>query len=445
MWFNLTYRVERWSDRAVAGSNKVGIRNKTNFKMSLLVPSHQRRPQAPQSSFVLASSTFQTRILPRSLYYYCLIFRFVTMTFTNHTEEFLACVRECASRMPDAKKRKADVSKRSAQAGEDAFARQYLTEAYTILNHLKTLTQLLSSVRRPYLNVDPNNHFRPATNTRNIDLNDMKPDAWANVKSLTNAERDQLDLQANVILTKCAQRVRELELLEKQHTELAASRANPLLRMLPSRLTQSTELADADTRALHRSNIAWYLTRRLTETGAAQKEMQEERVRRQVERATTLGSSIAPPAPTPAPAATSSGWGASAWGRSSQPAPAPPPEESEDDDYDDLELSASQILQFEQENAALLRSMEDTLASVKVAESRLLDISALQTELVAHLTRQTEAIDQLYDEAVGSQGDVNRANVQLRKARENQADSRIFLIVFLLGASGALLFIHWYN
>ncbi|KAG9102136.1 hypothetical protein FRC06_002294 [Ceratobasidium sp. 370] len=103
------------------------------------------------------------------------------------------------------------------------------------------------------------------------------------------------------------------------------------------------------------------------------------------------------------------------------------------------------ILQFEQENAALLRSVEDTLASVKVAESRLLDISALQTELVAHLTRQTEVIDQLYDEAIASQGDVKRANVQLKKARENQADSRIFLIVFLLGASAALLFIHWYN
>ncbi|KAF8760267.1 SNARE-complex protein Syntaxin-18 N-terminus [Rhizoctonia solani] len=276
----------------------------------------------------------------------------------------------------------------------------------------------------------------------------MNSDAWANIKSLTNAERDQLDLQANVILTKCAQRVRELEQLEKQHSESVANRTNPLLRMLPSRLTQSTELADADARALHRSNIAWYLTRRLTETGAAQKEMQEERVRRQVERATTLGSSISVSDPTPAPASNSgsSGWGASAWGRSSQPAPAPPSvEEPEDDDYDNLELSPSQMLQFEQENAALLRSVEDTLAAVKVAESRLLDISALQTELVAHLTRQTEAIDQLYDDAIASQGDVKRANVQLRKARENQADSRIFLIVFLLGASAALLFIHWYN
>jgi syntaxin 18 len=84
------------------------------------------------------------------------------------------------------------------------------------LNHLKTLTQLLTSVRRPYLNVDPNNHFRPTSGIRNIDINDMSSDAWAGIKSLTNAERDQLDLQANVILSKCAQRVRELEQLDKR-------------------------------------------------------------------------------------------------------------------------------------------------------------------------------------------------------------------------------------
>jgi hypothetical protein len=56
------------------------------------------------------------------------------MTFSDRTEEFLACVRGCASRMPDAKKRRADVSSRS-QAEEDAFARQYLTEAYTIVSN----------------------------------------------------------------------------------------------------------------------------------------------------------------------------------------------------------------------------------------------------------------------------------------------------------------------
>lgn len=47
-------------------------------------------------------------------------------------------------------------------------------------------------------------------------MNGVNSDTWSGIKSLTNAERDQLDLQANVILTKCAQRVRELEELDKR-------------------------------------------------------------------------------------------------------------------------------------------------------------------------------------------------------------------------------------
>lgn len=56
------------------------------------------------------------------------------MTFCNRTEEFRQCVRECVSKMPDAKKRKVDVSRRTTlQLEEEAFARQYLAEAYTIV------------------------------------------------------------------------------------------------------------------------------------------------------------------------------------------------------------------------------------------------------------------------------------------------------------------------
>ena len=74
---------------------------------------------------------------------------------------------------------------------------------------------------------------------------------------------------------------------------------------------------------------------------------------------------------------------------------------SEDED-DDIELTSSQILQFEAENAAILRNVQDTLESVQQAESRLMDISALQMELVTHLTRQTELTDQLYEDAIAT-------------------------------------------
>lgn len=115
-----------------------------------------------------------------------------------------------------------------------------------------------------------------------------------------------------------------------------------------------------------------------------------------------------------------------------------------DDDPDEMELSPSQILQFETENANILRSVQDTLASVQLAESRLLDISTLQMELVAHLTRQGEITEQLHEDAIATSSMVDKGNIQLREARRRAKDGRMFILLFLFGASLALLFIHFY-
>ena len=38
----------------------------------------------------------------------------------------------------------------------------------------------------------------------------------ASIRHLTNEERDQIDLQARVILTRCSDRVKEMEIIEKR-------------------------------------------------------------------------------------------------------------------------------------------------------------------------------------------------------------------------------------
>lgn len=119
-------------------------------------------------------------------------------------------------------------------------------------------------------------------------------------------------------------------------------------------------------------------------------------------------------------------------------------ESVEDLSDDELELSQSQILQFETENANMLREVQDTLQSVQQAETRLLEISALQTELVANLTRQTELTDQLYDDAIAATGAVEKGNVELHEAKKRAKDSRLFILIFLMGASLSLLFLHYY-
>jgi syntaxin 18 len=223
--------------------------------------------------------------------------------------------------------------------------------------------------------------------------------------------------------------------------------ANPLHKFLPSLVPATTSLVHSELIRAHRSNVTWYLTHRLADASATQKEMQEERVKRQLDRARSLGGSSGL-------GETSMNSSATSFGSSSFQF-VPPPVTSasdtvlglEDDDGSeaDVELTEVQIQQFEAENAAILRQQEDLLTSVKQAESRLLDISALQTELVVQLVRQTEMVDTLYDEAMASQTEVEKGNEQLRKARERARSSRKWILMFILFAIFCLLFLHWYD
>lgn len=252
-------------------------------------------------------------------------------------------------------------------------------------------------------------------------------------------------------------------------TELIASKMNPLARLLPARLRHDASTVSSDFVAAHHASVTWFLSRRLAEASQTQKEMQEERVKRQLERTRTLGSGAAREALSigagdPLFAAGKIGDnGGGSWlgGASSSliaatigapspvsqnhgiptPSDIPPPSDDEDEE---IELSASQILQFETENANILRNVQDTLESVQQAETRLMDISALQMELVTHLTRQTELTDQLYEDAIATTSTVEKGNLQLQEAKRRAKDGRLFILLFLIGASLSLLFLHYY-
>jgi syntaxin 18 len=223
--------------------------------------------------------------------------------------------------------------------------------------------------------------------------------------------------------------------------------------LVPDDVATASEFISA-----HCASVIWYLTRRLTQVSQVLRDMQEERVRRETERTRTLGSGVTrewpdmsgiAPGPTHPGSSSWFGSASSALGASWAVPQRPPPGDidpatSDDDDEDDVELSASQIQQFEAENSQILRSAEDTLAAVQQAEARLLEISALQAELVAQLTRQTEVSDQLYEDAISTSEMVDKGNVQLREARRRARDGRKWLLLFLIGASLSLLFLHYY-
>lgn len=108
-------------------------------------------------------------------------------------------------------------------------------------------------------------------------------------------------------------------------------------------------------------------------------------------------------------------------------------------------LSEQQMQQFASENDTLLESMNSTLNTVLRAEKSLLEISQLQSTLIAHLATQSEAIELLYDDAMGTVADLGRANDQLKKAKERGKEGRLYLVVFLVIASLTLLFLDWYS
>ncbi|KAI0693580.1 snare protein syntaxin 18/UFE1 [Cytidiella melzeri] len=402
------------------------------------------------------------------------------MTASDRTLEFRQLAKEAQEGIPEAKRRKLNrPTKRGADVqkdGQEALSKQYMAEGYVILNHINTLSRMASAVRKPYLNLDARNTPFTRQVSRTIDLGGSDQTAWSNIKHLTNEERDQIDLQARVILSRCAERIKEMEALEKRRAELAASRTNPLARLLPARLRQDEATATSDFIAAHHASVTWYLSRRLTEASQAMKSMQEERMKRQMERTRTLGSGAAREAmfmtdipsssssssEVNSPAGTSGGWlggasqlasnfmGASSLGDAASGRSTPKSttftdimDDTEEED-EELELTQSQIMQFETENANILQNMQDALASVQQAESRLMEISALQMELVTHLTKQTEQTERMYDDAIATAATVEKGNVQLKEARRRARDSRKWILLFLIGASLSLLFLHYY-
>ncbi|KAI0375733.1 hypothetical protein BV20DRAFT_984706 [Pilatotrama ljubarskyi] len=399
------------------------------------------------------------------------------MPAISRTTEFRELVREKERDIPEAKRRKLSrPSKRSTPESErlETLNREYVKEAYVVLNHISTLARMLASVRKAYLNVDSRSPpmLRPTNRTINIAGENQ---SWSDIRNLTNEERDQIDLQARVILSRCKDRVAQLEELEKKRSQLAASQQNPLTRLLPARLRQDDSTAASDFVAAHHAGITWYLSRRLTDTSQFLRDMQEERMKRQLERSRTLGSGAAREAmflatndtlPSSAESTASGSWlggastlassfAASIGGPSSSLDPShsvstiKPSASMQEDwmsetDDEELELSASQIQQFEEENANILQSVQDTLASVQQAEGRLMEISALQMELVAHLTKQTEQTEQLFEDAIATAATVEKGNEQLKEARRRARDGRKWILLFLIGASLSLLFLHYY-
>jgi syntaxin 18 len=225
-------------------------------------------------------------------------------------------------------------------------------------------------------------------------------------------------------------------------------------RLLGIPLVTSTPASDQ--LKAHRASIVLYLTNALAAVGHAQQAQQEARVARHMERtgggAGGLGGLGSLGADAIGAARGEVHLSERKAGKQPEvpalyvPSPLPAGADDDDDDepaIDDL-LSPEQVQQFEAEASSLLRATQDQLAALRTAETSLLEIGALQSELAHHLTQQAELTDQLWEDATTVTSRVDEGNKQLKRARERNRESRLYLLVFLVGASLTLLFLDRY-
>ncbi|CAD6884317.1 unnamed protein product [Tilletia controversa] len=390
-----------------------------------------------------------------------------------------AQTRSGGSRAASAEQQQALARRRT---GEVAWIR----EALSIEQTTRQLLRFLTAIRRPYLSLS----LKQAATTSSVALQDEQdaggsadPSAsspsggdkteqdlfarWKNVRQLTDAERDEVDLQTRMVVKKCIDRVQELEKAEeiRQRTShTAGTSALSLLVRLSSSSSSSTAKLASEQLAQHRAAITSYLSRLLAEASNRARDMQERRLVevKRIQR-TRMGARAA--ATVDSTATASSGGilqslvGGSSAGSNSKAAPitgtigaAYDPALSLDtasassngQGTDILKtLSPAQIQLFESEESALINSLQSDLNAVLAAERKISDISELQTTLIQHLGEQSEAMNSLLGEAVDFRLEVGRGNEQLQKAKERNRSANKFLSLFLVGSGLGLLFLHW--
>lgn len=109
------------------------------------------------------------------------------------------------------------------------------------------------------------------------------------------------------------------------------------------------------------------------------------------------------------------------------------------------ELSAEDVQMFESENEQLYNELNTMTEEVKQIESKVVHIAELQEIFTEKVLDQDKDLDRLMTTVVGSTENVKEANEQIRQAIQRNAGLRVWILFFLLVISFSLLFLDWYN
>ncbi|KAK9469034.1 hypothetical protein V1512DRAFT_269783 [Lipomyces arxii] len=310
-----------------------------------------------------------------------------------------------------------DLSERRSKV--DAASQAYEVEAKAIYSHIAALYTYLLSIRPAYLSMSTRTPLSPSTTFSGA----QDFPFYTNTKrSLTNAQRDEIDYESRQIIQQCTTRVRRLEQVESQRLKMHDDA--PILSKFLRDPKAEGRMA---TIVLHRRGVTQFLNHLLKVTSEMQTDLQEVRVAREAERAKSRLNNVSGKGMKTNNVITVEQMLAAEEEQDQVLAQAPP------------EL----LRELEDENSALLAEFQETLEQAQQAEKSLYEIAALHGELAMHLAQQEETTQQLYDEAVQTIGSVESANTQLEKARKRNRTASKLIIFMSLFLAFFLLFIDY--
>ncbi|XP_017890610.1 syntaxin-18 [Ceratina calcarata] len=109
------------------------------------------------------------------------------------------------------------------------------------------------------------------------------------------------------------------------------------------------------------------------------------------------------------------------------------------------EISPEDAQLFEAENEQLYNELNTLTEEVKQIESKVVHIAELQEIFTEKVLDQDKDLDRLMTTVVASTENVKEANDQIRQAIQRNAGLRVWILLFLLVMSFSLLFLDWYN
>jgi len=119
-------------------------------------------------------------------------------------------------------------------------------------------------------------------------------------------------------------------------------------------------------------------------------------------------------------------------------------EDDEDSDSNQA-LSPEEMQLFEMENEKMLEDLMSLKDDVQQIESKVVKIAELQQIFTEKVLQQKDDIELISSNAVGASENIKDGNEEIRKAIQNRASIRVYILFFLLVMAFTLLFLDWYN